>query len=39
MNCRLHATVGEKKDVRRRKRRKRRKMRTVESVCMQSTDS
>ena len=31
MNCRLHATVGEKKDVRR-KRRKRRKMRTVESV-------
>jgi hypothetical protein len=31
MNCRLHATVGEKKDIRR-KRRKRRKMRTVESV-------
>jgi hypothetical protein len=31
MNCRLHGTVGEKKDVRR-KRRKRRKMRTVESV-------
>jgi hypothetical protein len=25
MNCRLHATVGEKKDVRRRKRRKDKK--------------